>query len=378
MNYKIAVIKGDGIGPEIVDATLNVLETLGRKFGHQFKYNYLLAGGAALDSESTPLPKKTIKACKNSDAVLLGAVGDPKWDNQPVENRPEKGILDLREELGLFVNIMPVVVWKQLSGSSPLRTDIISDNPDILIVRESCGGMYFGPKGTDVVKGKSKTTKLLNQLSGQKSLPEGRFAYDIEQYSEVEIRKVATLAFEMAKTRQKLLTSVDMSNILESSRLWRAVVSEVHVKYPEVRLDHMYMDNVIRQLIKNPGRFDVLLTSNMFGDILSSEAGQIVGSIGMLPSAGLGEDNFGLYEPVHGSVPKYAGENLANPIATILSASMMLRYTLGLDNEADSIERAVGKFLDLGCRTPDIMYEGAKSIGTAETGKQIATLISEE
>jgi 3-isopropylmalate dehydrogenase len=270
------------------------------------------------------------------------------------------------------------MVWKQLAGASPLRPDIISDGLNILIVRELTGGIYFGPRGTEVIGEASGLSKVLDHLSGEKTLPPGRFAYDVEQYSEMEIRRIATLAFEMALKRDKRVTSVDKSNVLDSSRLWRAVMEEVHVKYPGVQLDHMYVDNAAQQLIKNPQHFDVLVTSNMFGDILSDEASQITGSIGMLPSASLGESSFGLYEPIHGSAPKYAGEDRANPIATILSAAMMLRFTLSLSEEADVIEQAVASFLDNGYRTPDIFFEGAKAAGTKETGQLIASYISGE
>jgi 3-isopropylmalate dehydrogenase len=375
MDYKIAVIKGDGIGPEIVDAALDVLSAVSTKFGHKFKFEYLLAGGAALDKDGEPLPKKTVKGCKGSDAVLLGAVGDPKWDNEPGERRPEKAILGLREELGLFANLRPAMVWPQLAGASPLRPDIIVGGLNILIVRELTGGIYFGPRGTEVIGESSGISKVLDHLRGEKTLPPGRFAYDVEQYSEMEIRRIATLAFEMALKRGKRVTSVDKANVLDSSRLWRAVTNEVHVKYPEVQLDHMYVDNAAQQLIKAPQHFDVLLTSNMFGDILSDLASQITGSIGMLPSASLGEGSFGLYEPIHGSAPKYAGENRANPIATILSAAMMLRFTLSLPDEAEAIEQAVASLLNDGYRTPDIFFDGAKAVGTKETGAQIASYI---
>ena len=375
MDYKIAIIKGDGIGPEIVDAALCVLDAVGHEFKHRFKYDYLLAGGAALDSENEPLPKKTIKGCKNCDAALLGAVGDPKWDNQPGDRRPEKAILGLREELGLFANLRPAIVWKSLAGASPLRPDIIADGLDIMIVRELTGGIYFGPRDTEVITPKSPVSKLFEKAKGEKPLPPGRFAYDVEQYSEMEIRRIAVVAFEMARKRKSHVTSIDKSNVLDSSRLWRAVVEEVHADYPDIELDHMYVDNAAQQLIKNPSHFDVMMTSNMFGDILSDEASQITGSIGMLPSASLGSGSFGLYEPIHGSAPKYAGQDVANPIATILSAAMMLRYSLGLKNEADVIEQAVGEFLNTGFRTGDIWFEGAQPIGTSGAGRKIASLV---
>ncbi|MDR2487680.1 MAG: 3-isopropylmalate dehydrogenase [Clostridiales Family XIII bacterium] len=375
MDFKIAVIKGDGIGPEIVDATLPVLAAVGEKYGHSFQYQYLLAGGAALDDCGIPLPQATIDACRASDAVLLGAVGDPKWDSEPGSNRPEMAILGLREALGLFANLRPAMVWRQLAGASPLRPDIISDGLNILIVRELTGGIYFGTRGTETVSDAASPSPLLAEISAGKTLPAGRFAFDVEQYSEMEVSRIAKLAFEMAQKRSGHVTSVDKSNVLDSSRLWHAVVEEVHAGYADVRLDHMYVDNASQQLIKNPQHFDVLVTTNMFGDILSDEASQITGSIGMLPSASLGEGSFGLYEPIHGSAPKYAGQDRANPIATILSAAMMLRFTLSLGTEADAIESAVSDFLDSGYRTPDIATEGTKAVGTQETGRLIASYI---
>ncbi|MDR3304933.1 MAG: 3-isopropylmalate dehydrogenase [Clostridiales Family XIII bacterium] len=375
MDFFIAVIKGDGIGPEIVDAAIAVLDRVGKEYSHRFKYEYLLAGGAALDVHGEPLPKATVKKCKNSNAALLGAVGDPKWDNEPGDNRPEKAILGLREELGLFANLRPAMVYDELSFSCPLKEEIISGGLNILIVRELTGGIYFGPRGTEVIGEASKLSKIVDHFRGEKTLPPGRFAYDVEQYSEMEISRIATTAFEMAMKREKRVTSVDKANVLDSSRLWRAVMEEVHVKYPEVKLDHLYVDNTAQQLIKNPKQFDVIVTSNMFGDILSDEASQITGSIGMLPSASLGEGSFGLYEPIHGSAPKYAGMDRANPIATILSAAMMLRYSLNLKAEADAIEKAVNDFLVAGYRTPDIHTEGKALVGTKECGNLIAGFV---
>ena len=375
MDYKIAVIKGDGIGPEIVDAALPVLDKVAKEFGHRFKYEYLLAGGAALDAQGEPLPKATIKKCKDSAAVLLGAVGDPKWDNQPGDKRPETAILGLREALGLFANLRPAMVYDELSFACPLKPEIIEGGLNILIVRELTGGIYFGKRGTEVIGETSGFGKFVDHLRGEKTLPPGRFAYDIEQYTEFEIRRIAEVAFNMAMKRDKHVTSVDKSNVLDSSRLWRAVVEEVHVKYPDVKLDHMYVDNAAQQLIKNPKQFDVIVTSNMFGDILSDEASQITGSIGMLPSASLGEGSFGLYEPIHGSAPKYAGMDRANPVATILSVAMLLRYSLSLGAEADAVEKAVSDYLAAGYRTPDIMTDGKTPVGTQECGRQIADLV---
>ncbi|GHU65961.1 3-isopropylmalate dehydrogenase [Clostridia bacterium] len=375
MDYKIAVIKGDGIGPEIVDAALPVLGAVGKAFGHRFKYEYLLAGGAALDADGEPLPKKTVKKSKDADAVLLGAVGDPKWDSNPGDKRPEIAILGLREELGLFANLRPAMVYDELSFACPLKPEIILGGLNILIVRELTGGIYFGKRGTEIIGEASAFSKIVDHLKGEKTLPPGRFAYDVEQYTEFEIKRIAKVAFEMAMKRAGRVTSVDKANVLDSSRLWRAVVEEVHVQYPEVKLEHLFVDNAAQQLIKNPKQFDVILTSNMFGDILSDEASQITGSIGMLPSASLGEGSFGLYEPIHGSAPKYAGMNRANPVATILSAAMLLRYSLDLSAEADAVEKAVGDYLRAGYRTPDILTEGKIPVGTEECGRRIADFV---
>jgi 3-isopropylmalate dehydrogenase len=375
MDYKIAVIKGDGIGPEIVDAAIPVLDKIAEEYGHSFNYEYLLAGGAALEVNDEPLPKTTVEICKASDAILLGAVGDPKWDGQPGEKRPEAAILGLRKALGLFVNLRPAMVYDELAFACPLKPEIIEGGLNILIVRELTGGIYFGKRGTEVIDGASESSSFVNLLRGEKTLPQGRFAYDVEQYSEFEIRRIARVAFDMAMKRDGNVTSVDKANVLDSSRLWRAVMEEVHTEYPEARLDHQYVDNAAQQLIKNPRQFDVIVTSNMFGDILSDEASQITGSIGMLPSASLGEGSFGLYEPIHGSAPKYAGTDRANPVATILSAAMLLRYSLDLGREADAVEKAVGDYLAAGYRTPDIMTDGMTPVGTRECGRRITELI---
>lgn len=356
MNYNIAVVKGDGIGPEVVTEAIKVLDKVGEKYGHQFNYNYVLAGGCAIDEAGQCLPAETIEICKASDAVLLGAVGGPKWDNVPGDQRPERALLGLRKELGLFANLRPAVVFDELADASPLKPEIIDGGLDIVVVRELTGGIYFGEKGF------------------VEDTPLGPAAYDVEQYAEEEVRRIAKVAFDMAMKRDKKVTSVDKANVLESSRLWRRVVTEVAKEYPEVKLDHMYVDNAAMQLVRNPKQFDVIVTSNIFGDILSDEASQITGSIGMLPSASLATGNFGMYEPVHGSAPDIAGQNLANPIATILSVGMMLRYTLGLGEEADSIEAAVAKFLAEGYRTPDIAA-GRDAIGTKECGDLITKLI---
>lgn len=356
MNYKLAVIPGDGIGPDVVEQTLLVLDKVGEKFGHTFQYHKVLAGGCAIDATGGCLPQETIDVCKASDAVLLGAVGGWKWDTLPGDQRPERALLGLRKALGLFANLRPVLLFEQLADASPLKPEILAGGLDIVVVRELTGGIYFGEKGV-------KDTDL------------GPAAYDIEQYAEEEVRRIAKVAFDMAMKRSKHVTSVDKANVLESSRLWRRVVTEVAKDYPEVTLDHLYVDNAAMQLVRNPRQFDVIVTSNIFGDILSDEASQITGSIGMLPSASLAQGNFGMYEPVHGSAPDIAGQDKANPMATILSAAMMLRYTFGLGQEADAIENAVKSVLDQGYRTPDLFAGEGTLVGTAEMGRRIAEAI---
>lgn len=356
MNYKLAVIPGDGIGPDVVEQTLLVLDKVGEKFGHTFQYHKVLAGGCAIDATGGCLPQETIDVCKASDAVLLGAVGGWKWDTLPGDQRPERALLGLRKALGLFANLRPALLFEQLADASPLKPEILAGGLDIVVVRELTGGIYFGEKGM-------KDTDL------------GPAAYDIEQYAEEEVRRIAKVAFDMAMKRSKHVTSVDKANVLESSRLWRRVVTEVAKDYPEVTLDHLYVDNAAMQLVRNPRQFDVIVTSNIFGDILSDEASQITGSIGMLPSASLAQGNFGMYEPVHGSAPDIAGQDKANPMATILSAAMMLRYTFGLGQEADAIENAVKSVLDQGYRTPDLFAGEGTMVGTAEMGRRIAEAI---
>ena len=356
MNYKLAVIPGDGIGPDVVEQTLLVLDKVGEKFGHTFQYHKVLAGGCAIDATGGCLPQETIDVCKASDAVLLGAVGGWKWDTLPGDQRPERALLGLRKALGLFANLRPALLFEQLADASPLKPEILAGGLDIVVVRELTGGIYFGEKGV-------KDTDL------------GPAAYDIEQYAEEEVRRIAKEAFDMAMKRSKHVTSVDKANVLESSRLWRRVVTEVAKDYPEVTLDHLYVDNAAMQLVRNPRQFDVIVTSNIFGDILSDEASQITGSIGMLPSASLAQGNFGMYEPVHGSAPDIAGQDKANPMATILSAAMMLRYTFGLGQEADAIENAVKSVLDQGYRTPDLFAGEGTLVGTAEMGRRIAEAI---
>ena len=356
MNYKLAVIPGDGIGPDVVEQTLLVLDKVGEKFGHTFQYHKVLAGGCAIDATGGCLPQETIDVCKASDAVLLGAVGGWKWDTLPGDQRPERALLGLRKALGLFANLRPALLFEQLADASPLKPEILAGGLDIVVVRELTGGIYFGEKGV-------KDTDL------------GPAAYDIEQYAEEEVRRIAKVAFDMAMKRSKHVTSVDKANVLEPSRLWRRVVTEVAKDYPEVTLDHLYVDNAAMQLVRNPRQFDVIVTSNIFGDILSDEASQITGSIGMLPSASLAQGNFGMYEPAHGSAPDIAGQDKANPMATILSAAMMLRYTFGLGQEADAIENAVKSVLDQGYRTPDLFAGEGTLVGTAEMGRRIAEAI---
>ena len=358
MNFNIAVIPGDGIGPEVIQESLLVLDKVGEKFGHSFKYEMLLAGGAAIDARGEALPAETLAACKTSDAVLLGAIGGWKWDNLPGDKRPERALLGLRKELELFANIRPAILFEELIDACPLKPEIIAGGLDIVVVRELTGGIYFGERGY-------KDTEL------------GRAAYDVEQYSEGEVRRIAEVAFSMAMKRNNLLTSVDKANVLESSRLWRSVVTEVAQNYPQVTLNHLYVDNAAMQLVCAPRQFDVILTGNMFGDILSDEASMITGSIGMLPSASLTHGNFGMYEPVHGSAPDIAGQDKANPMAAILSAAMMLRYTLGLSKEADAVESAVKAVLKKGYRTPDIYRKDTAQtlIGTKEAGLRIAEAI---
>lgn len=356
MEFNLAVIPGDGIGPEVIEQTVKVLDKTGEKFGHKFNYTRALAGGCAIDAAGECLPRETVEVCKRSDAVLLGAVGGWKWDSLPGNERPEMALLGLRKELGLFANLRPALLFEQLADACPLKAEIVEGGLDIVVVRELTGGIYFGEKGT-------KKTEM------------GDAAYDVEQYAEEEVRRIAEVAFDMAMKRGKKVTSVDKANVLESSRLWRRVVAQVAEKYPDVELNNLYIDNAAMQLVRNPKQFDVIVTSNIFGDILSDEASMITGSIGMLPSASLATGNFGMYEPVHGSAPDIAGKDMANPMATILSAAMMLRYTFGLGKEADAVEAAVRKVLADGYRTPDIAKEGETVIGTVKAGDLIAEAI---
>lgn len=356
MNYNIAVVSGDGIGPDIVREAKKVLDQAGRKFGHEFSYSDVLAGGCAIDAVGKCLPEETVEACLASDSVLLGAVGGPKWDMLPGSERPEQALLGLRKRLGLFANLRPAILFSELADACPLRPEAVEGGLDLLVVRELTGGIYFGEKGI-------KDTEM------------GKAAYDVEIYSEMEVRRIAVTAFEMAMKRGKKLMSVDKANVLESSRLWRRVVTEVSANYPEVALSHMYIDNAAMQMVRNPKQFDVIVTSNMFGDILSDEASMVTGSIGMLPSASLAKGNFGMYEPIHGSAPDIAGTDKANPMATILSVAMMLRYSFGLSAESEAIEAAVKKVLADGYRTADIMSDGMTLIGTVKAGDLIAAAL---
>ena len=352
MKYTIAVNPGDGIGPEVVDSTVKVLNAVGEKFGHRFDYHYVVAGGCAIDKFGTPLPDETLEMCKKSDAVLLGAVGGPKWDGPDAKVRPEQALLGLRGGLGLYCNLRPAVLYAPLKDASPLKDSIVGDGIDIQVVRELTGGIYFGERGK----------------CDDNGVPA---AYDTEKYNENEVRRIAKIAFDSAMKRNKKVTSIDKANILESSRLWRRVVNEVAKDYPEVEVNHLYIDNATMQMVRDPRQFDVIVTSNMFGDILSDEASMVTGSIGMLPSASLGEGNFGMYEPIHGSAPDIAGQGIANPLATILSGAMMLRYSFSLDDEAELIEKAVLEVLEDGYRTGDIMSEGMTKVGTEEMTKLV-------
>lgn len=338
MKYKIALVKGDGIGPEIVDAAVKVLDRVGDKFGHSFTYTDVLAGGCAIDAVGEPLPKESVELCLSSDAVILGAVGGPKWDTLPGHLRPEKALLGLRSAMGLYANIRPAVLHEALLSECPLKESIARDGIDMVIVRELTGGIYFGERGR-----------------GEGSM--GPDAYDTERYSVAEISRIGRIAFGTAMKRRKKLVSVDKANVLESSRLWREIMHSLAAEYPEVEYSDMLVDNAAMQLIRKPSQFDVIVTSNMFGDILSDEASMLTGSIGLLPSASLGSGKLGMYEPIHGSAPDITGKNIANPIATVLSCAMMLRYSFGLEEEALCIENAVSMVLKAGHRTADILGE---------------------
>ncbi len=360
MEYRIATISGDGIGPEIVTEAKKVLDRVGEVYGHKFNYEEVLMGGISIDTYGVPLTEEALETAKASDSVLLGAVGgnvgNSRWYDVAPNLRPEAGLLAIRKGLNLFANIRPAYLYDGLDEACPLKKEIIGDGFDMVIVRELTGGLYFGERHTEEVNGVMQATDTL-------------------VYNENEIRRVALKAFDIAMKRKKKVTSVDKANVLDSSRLWRKVVAEVAKDYPEVTLENMLVDNCAMQLVMNPGQFDVILTENMFGDILSDEASMITGSIGMLSSASLNEGKFGLYEPSHGSAPDIAGKGIANPIATILSAAMMLRFSFDLDKEADAIENAVRNVLADGYRTVDIMAEGMTQVGTVEMGKLICERI---
>ncbi len=360
MKFNITCIPGDGIGPEIVAQAKNVLDVVAEKFGHEFIYKDILMGGASIDVYGVPLTDEAIKDAKAADCVLMGSIGGDTntspWYKLEPSKRPEAGLLKIRKGLGLFANLRPALLYKQLADACVLKTDISKDGFDLIIVRELTGGLYFGKRETVVENGIRK-------------------AVDTLTYDENEIRRVAVKAFEIASKRRKKVTSVDKANVLDSSRLWRAVVNEVAKDYPDITVEHMLVDNCAMQLVKDPAQFDVVLTENMFGDILSDEASMITGSIGMLASASLNESKFGLYEPSHGSAPDIAGKNMANPIATILSAAMMLRFSLDLCDEADAIEKAVIKTLEDGYRTGDIYTDGTVKVSCSEMGKLISERI---
>lgn len=357
MRKRIAVLKGDGIGPEIMNETLSVLEAVAEKYGHHFAYTFPDIGGAAIDKTGSPLPQETVDVCLESDSVLLGAVGGPKWDGLSGAQRPEKGLLGIRSALGLFANLRPAKLFPELAAACPLRADIAAKGIDFLVVRELIGGVYFGAHTTETVDGQQKAT-------------------DVMSYTEQEIERILRVGFETARKRRNHVTVVDKANVLDTSRLWRAVTARVAGDYPDVRLDFLYVDNASMQIVKDPSQFDVIVTENMFGDILSDEASMITGSIGMIPSASLGETSRGLYEPIHGSAPDIAGQDKANPIGTILSAAMMLKYSFGLQEESEAIERAVSAVLQNGLRTGDMMSEGCTLVGCKAMGEAVCKIIA--
>ncbi len=357
MNKNIAVIKGDGIGPEIVDEAIKVMNKTAEKFGHSFNYKYVLMGGCAIDETGVPLPQETVDECLKSDSVLLGAVGGYKWDSMPADKRPEKGLLGIRKALGLFANIRPAKIFPALSGACPLKDEITKNGVDLVIVRELIGGAYFGERSTTVDENGVKT------------------AVDTMPYSDYEVERIGKIAFDMARKRGSKVHSVDKANVLDTSRLWREVMHKLAEENKDVEYNDILVDNCAMQLVHNPSQFDVIVTENLFGDILSDEASMITGSLGMIPSASLGESSIGLYEPIHGSAPDIAGQNIANPIATVLSAAMMMRYSLDMPECADAIENAVNKVLDDGYRTADIMSEGMKKVSCSEMGDLICERI---
>nr|WP_295971483.1 3-isopropylmalate dehydrogenase [uncultured Bacillus sp.] len=356
MEKRIAVLPGDGIGKEIIQGAIEILQTIAERFNHNFSFSYGEIGGSAYESTGMPLPDDTIRLCKESDAILLGAVGGPKYDSLPVHLRPEQGLLQIRKELNLFANLRPTTYYESLANSSPLRKEIIS-GVDMLMVRELTGGIYFGkPRERRVVDGKEAVVDTL-------------------YYEKDEMRRVIRKAFELASARRKKVTSIDKANVLESSRVWRETAMEISKEFPEITLEHMLVDNAAMQLVRNPKQFDVVVTENMFGDILSDEASVLTGSLGMLPSASISDEGPYLYEPIHGSAPDIAGKNIANPLATILSAAMLLRVSFGLKKEAAVIEHAINEVLNAGFRTQDLMSEGKKPVSTTEMTNEVKAVI---
>ena len=353
MNKTIAVIRGDGIGPEIVNEAIKVLDKIAEKYGHTFAYDDVDMGGVAIDKWGDPLPQAMLDKCLSADSVLLGAVGGPKWEGLPGPQRPEKGLLRLRAGMGLYSNLRPAKLWPQLAQASPLKPSIVEKGIDFLVVRELISGIYFGEHKTVEQNGEKVAT-------------------DVMLYAEHEIERIGRIAFETAMKRRKKVTCVDKANVLDTSRLWRAVLHRIKEEYPEVEYGEMFVDNASMQLVKDPSQFDVIVTGNMFGDILSDEASMLTGTIGMIPSSSLGDGTRGMYEPIHGSAPDIAGQNKANPIGTILSAAMMLKYSFGMDEEAAAIEAAVNKALNDGVRTADMMAEGCTFVSCSEMGDAIA------
>ena len=352
MEKQIAVIRGDGIGPEIVEQALRVMDAVAEKYGHTFRYVEADMGGVAIDRWGEALPAAELEKCMTSDSVLLGAVGGPKWDGMPGDKRPEKGLLALRSAMGLYSNNRPARLWPQLAAASPLKPEIVAKGIDFIVVRELIGGVYFGEHRTEGADGELKAT-------------------DVMSYAEHEIERIGRIAFETAGKRRKKVTSIDKANVLDTSRLWRKVMHRLAQEYPEIQYSDMLVDNAAMQIAKDPSQFDVVVTENMFGDILSDEASMITGSIGMIPSSSLGEGSRGLYEPIHGSAPDIAGQNKANPIGTILAAAMMLKYSFDMDEEAEAVEAAVSRVLDQGLRTGDMMAEGCTLVSCSEMGDAI-------
>ena len=352
MEKQIAVIRGDGIGPEIVEQALRVMDAVAEKYGHTFRYVEADMGGVAIDRWGEALPVAELEKCMTSDSVLLGAVGGPKWDGMPGDKRPEKGLLALRSAMGLYSNNRPARLWPQLAAASPLKPEIVAKGIDFIVVRELIGGVYFGEHRTEEADGELKAT-------------------DVMSYAEHEIERIGRIAFETAGKRRKKVTSIDKANVLDTSRLWRKVMHRLAQEYPEIEYSDMLVDNAAMQIAKDPSQFDVVVTENMFGDILSDEASMITGSIGMIPSSSLGEGSRGLYEPIHGSAPDIAGQNKANPIGTILAAAMMLKYSFDMDEEAEAVEEAVSRVLDQGLRTGDMMAEGCTLVSCSEMGDAI-------